>query len=225
MNRHSADSLTRCSTRVAPGRTGLLTVATLLAGFGAASLPAQGWDPIGMRPPTGAPVHQPARLPDPRFRPALGVWEIDRVACMVARASGERIRGDIVVAHDGSVPFAGIRGPLDGGQVVIHPRAAREVPPNSWAFIIGHEFAHRILDRAGPMWGSPELESQADILGARYAVAAGFDLAAHIAWTLSRPNGGSPTHGALHQRATVLGRNFGIPPEAVRANLRRYGVR
>lgn len=153
-------------------------------------------------------------LPDPRFRPPFSDWEIDRVASMVASTTGHPVSGSIVISEES--PLASIRGPLDGGEILINPRAAATIPPNSWAFIIGHEFAHRSHNLGNHGQTNPELEFEADVVGARYAMDAGFDLAAHIAWTLTHTaNGWSPSHGSLHDRAERLGRRYGIPQQAV----------
>lgn len=158
------------------------------------------------------------RLPDPRFRPPFGLWEIDRVASMVAKATGQRVSGTIIISEES--PLARIRGPVHAGEIQINPRAAATIPPNSWAFIIGHEFAHRTHDLGDHGQTNPELEFQADVIGARYAMNAGFDLAAHIAWTLSRTgNQWSASHGSLHDRAQRLGLQYGIPQQAVASRL------
>ena len=107
----------------------------------------------------------------------------------------------------------------------INPRAAATIPPNSWAFIIGHEFAHRIHGIGQHGQTDPESEFQADVIGARYAMDAGFNLAAHIAWTLARiGNQWTPSHGSLHDRAGRLGQHYGIPQQAVAPLLWRYGA-
>jgi hypothetical protein len=173
--------------------------------------------------PTHAAYTEPSRqrLPDPRFRPTFGVWEIDRVASMVAKATGHQVSGSISISDES--PLARIRGPLDQGEIQINPLAAETIPPNSWAFIIGHEFAHRTHDLGNHGETNPELEFQADVVGARYAMDAGFDLAAHIAWTLSRTgNRWSPSHGSLHDRAERLGHRFDIPQQAVAQMRWRY---
>jgi hypothetical protein len=163
------------------------------------------------------------RLPDPRFRPAYGVWELDKVASMVAKATGQRASGSIIVSEES--PLARVRGPLDGGEILINPKAAATIPPNSWAFIIGHEFAHQTHNLGNYGVTNPELEFQADVIGARYAMDAGFDLTAHIAWTLSRTgNQWTQSHGSLHDRAERLGHRYRIPPQRVADMFRRYGT-
>ena len=162
------------------------------------------------------------RLPDPRFRPPFGVWEIDRVASMVAKATGREAAGNVVVSE--ACPLAAIHGPLEAGEIRVNPRAAATIPPNSWAFIIGHEFAHRTHDIGHMGQTSPEEEFQADVVGARYAIDAGFDLPAHIAWVLAHTRDGwSSSHGSLHDRASQLGARYGIPRDAVWASMHRYG--
>lgn len=154
------------------------------------------------------------RLPDPRFRPSFDTEELDRVASMVGKATGHQVSGTISISEESSL--ARIRGPLDNGEILINPRAAATIPPNSWAFIIGHEFAHRTHDLGNHGQTNPELEFQADVVGARYAMDAGFDLTAHIAWTLSRTgNRWSQSHGSLHDRAERLGHRYGISQQAV----------
>jgi hypothetical protein len=163
------------------------------------------------------------RLPDPRFRSAYGVWELDKVASMVAKATGQRASGSIIVSEES--PLARVRGPLDGGEILINPKAAATIPPNSWAFIIGHEFAHQTHNLGNHGGTNPELEFQADVIGARYAMDAGFDLSAHIAWTLSRTgNRWTQSHGSLHDRAERLGHRYRIPPQRVADMFRRYGA-
>lgn len=162
------------------------------------------------------------RLPDPRYRPAFGLWEIDRVACMVARATCEQLQGTVNVANDTRAPFASMRGSADGGDILINPRAAVEVPPNTWAFVMGHEFAHRIHGFGYRYDTDPEQELRADIIGAKYAMDAGFDLPAHLAWILMRPDGWSGTHGSRHERAVQLAEHFGVSPEDIRIHFRRY---
>ena len=162
------------------------------------------------------------RLPDPRYRRAFGLWEIDRVASMVVRATGEQLAGAVLVATDARAPFASMRGTIQGGEIIINPRAAAEVPPNSWAFVIGHEFAHAIHQFGHLHDTSPEQELRADIIGAEYAMTAGFDLAAHLAWILMRSDGGSATHGSRHGRALQLAAHFGVTQESIRLHIWRH---
>lgn len=155
-----------------------------------------------------------ARLPDPRYRRPFGMWEIDRVASMVARATGQQTAGSITVTDQ--VEVAGIGGSLGEGELLINPNAAAIISPNSWAFIIGHEFAHRTHGLSSPNGTDPEIEAQADAIGARYAMAAGFDLAAHIEWTLSHVRDGwSPSHGSTHKRALRLASTYGASQQTM----------
>lgn len=174
--------------------------------LGSCGSPTHGQDAFMAPVDSGA---NDARLPDPRNRRPFGVWEIDRVASMVAKATGRRTAGSIAVTDQ--VAVAGIGGPLDEGELRINPTAAATIPPNSWAFIIGHEFAHRTHGLSSPEGSNPELEAEADAVGARYAMAAGFDLAAHIDWTLAHVRDGwSPSHGSIHERAYRLAARYGL---------------
>lgn len=160
-------------------------------------------------------------LPDPRYRPPLSIEELDRVASMVSRASGGGFRGSIGIGPDPG-PTCRIRGPQDGGEMQVHPVALNRVPPNSWAFIFGHEFAHQ-TGRYGPHGSTtPELELRADIEGAEFARQAGFDLGAHLGWVFSRPNKGSSSHGSDHDRAEAVARHFGISSGEIDIHVRRY---
>jgi hypothetical protein len=151
----------------------------------------------------------------------MGIEELDRVASMVARASGSKVRGNIELGPDPG-PICRIRGSAEEGTVQIHPLAAVQVPPNSWAFIFGHEFAHQ-LGSFGPHGSTtPELELQADIAGAGYARNAGFDLAAHLGWMFSHRNTYSDSHGEWHGRAEATARHFGISSEDIWAKMDRY---
>ena len=163
------------------------------------------------------------KFTDPRFRPPFAVQEINRVASMVARMSGGKAAGSIVVSK--ATPVASIRGPLEECKIRVNPRAVATIPPNSWAFIIGHEVAHFANDIGNHGKTNPEREFRADVVGAQYAMQAGFDLAAHIAWTLSNlSNYSCACHGSLHDRAIRLGAHYGIPQEAALANSSRYGA-
>jgi len=169
----------------------------------------------------GAPdAHK--RLPDPRYRPPVGLWEIDRVASMVGKATGNRIRGRLTLNDDPNGPLARVRGRAGQGEIQINPRAARRIPPNSWAFIIGHEFAHQLGHLGTHGATTPERELQADIKGAEYARAAGFDLPAHLGWMFSQPTHGSYSHGDWHARAEATARHFGIPPQEIGRQVGRY---
>ena len=169
----------------------------------------------------GTPTSQ-TRLPDPRYRPALGIWEIDRVASMVAKATGQKIHGKIYVSNQPQAPFASVCGPVFEGKIVINPRAAVEVPPNSWAFVIAHEFAHQIYRFGDANRTDPEQEFKADVIGAGFAIQAGFDLAAHVAWVFMRPDGGEATHGSRHGRAFRLAAQFGISRAEIERHMGRY---
>ncbi len=229
MNSSDARSLRSGRSKSVKPKTKLLTakLVTLTLIFGlltcrsavAQDQPSLSNPRLGEQSPNGR-----QRLPDPRYRSPMGVWEIDRVASMVARAMGHHASGRIVVLDE--VPLARISGPLEAGEIQINPIAARTIPPNSWAFIIGHEFAHRTHGIGQQGRTSPDDEFRADVIGAEYAIKAGFDLAAHIAWTLSRQSDDwSESHGSLHDRANRLGARFGVPLQAVRMNMQRYRMR
>lgn len=166
-------------------------------------------------------AHSGRRLPDPRYRPPTGIDELDRVASMVSRASGGGFRGSIGLGPDPG-PTCRIRGRRDGGEILVHPVALNRVPPNSWAFIFGHEFAHQSGRYGAHGSTTPELELRADIEGVEFARQAGFDLTAHLGWIFSRPDHASEIHGGNHDRAEAVARHYGIHPDEIRSHVQRY---
>lgn len=168
--------------------------------------------PVPLPPPP--PNAQVSRLPDPRYRRPVGLHELEGVASTVGRASGSAMRGQIVLGPE-TGPLCGIRGSMDNAIIRVHPRGAGQIPPNSWAFIFGHEFAHQTQHIAQHGDTSPALELRADIVGAEYARKAGFDLAAHLGWIMSCRDQYSSSHGDWHARAQATARHFGISPDAI----------
>ncbi|CAN5268846.1 hypothetical protein BH23VER1_BH23VER1_13070 [soil metagenome] len=102
------------------------------------------------------------------------------------------------------------------------PSLVATVPANSWAFVFGHEFAHQIHGFGHRGGTDPDQESRADVIGAEYAMRAGCDLSAHLAWMLARRDHGSASHGFAHDRAWGLAARFGIPRGDLPAGVRRY---
>ena len=176
-------------------------------------------------PPAPSPPPPPnpeaSRLPDPRYRRPMGLQELEGVASTVGRASGSAMHGRIVLGPE-TGPLCGIRGSMDNAIIRVHPRGAGQIPPNSWAFIFGHEFAHQTQHLAQHGDTTPELELRADIVGAEYARKAGFDLAAHLGWIMSCRDQYSSSHGDWHARAQATARHFGISPGEIRMQTERY---
>ncbi len=157
----------------------------------------------GKRPPvtmSRPQVPQPvAPYQDPRYRPPVGISELRAVAAKVAKATGRDIRWRLELGTDPG-PLALIRGGLDNCTILIHPVAARTVPPNTWAFIFGHEFAHRVENLGSHSQSNPSNELKADIAGARYAMAAGYRIESFLGWVLTEPNHQTKSHGSLRDR-------------------------
>lgn len=166
---------------------------------------------------SGGPGVLPNGKIDPRLHPPRDLGEIDYLASQIVRANQLPLRGRIVeepqqrgiarIEHSG------------GTSAIIHvdARAAREIPINSWAFILGHELAHQSLGKGG----DPESELDADLLGSAYAMKAGFDPAAYLAWVMTRHNaGGSTSHFPNQKRVEAIGRSLKIPAAAVHRWLR-----
>lgn len=163
----------------------------------------------------------PGGRPDPRYRQPLSFAELQAVAGEVAKATGRKIHWRLVHGKNPG-PLVGIRGGLDNCTITIHPVAARTVPPNTWAFLFGHEFAHLTENLGPPSQTTPAKELKADIAGARYAMAAGYRLESFLGWVLTEPNQSSGSHGSLNLRVKSIAAHFGIPQSAVQAQAKRY---
>lgn len=148
--------------------------------------------------------------PDSSYRPPRGFTELQSVAGKVARASGHKIVWRLQPGADPG-PLVRIRGTVNDCTIFVHPLAARKVPPNTWAFLFGHEFAHLTESLGTHSATSPENELKADIFGARYAMAAGYRIEAFLGWVLNEPDQNSDSHGSLHQRVRAIARKFGVP--------------
>ncbi len=165
-----------------------------------------------------------ASRPDPRYRPATDFSELRAVAGEVAKTTGRKI-GWTLVRGENPGPLVSIRGSVNQCTIFIHPVAARQVPPNTWAFLFGHEFAHLVEDLGKPSDTTPQKELKADIAGARYAMAAGYRLDAFLGWVLTEPEQTSTSHGSLRKRVDAIAGRYGISQSAIQAQARRYPTR
>jgi len=159
---------------------------------------------------SGSPMGHSGQLPDPRFRRPIGLNELQNIVNMLAAKNGLQARFTVVADSSGLVPVARCSGSPAGHLITVNPRAARDFPPNTWAFVLGHEMAHAMDARARHVQGKSfrEVEWIADEIGASYAIHAGFHLEAHLGWIFSRPNRGSENYGSEHDRAQNLFRLF-----------------
>ncbi len=115
-----------------------------------------------------------------------------------------------------------IRGTLENCTITLHPVAALKVPPNSWAFLFGHGFAHLVEALGTHSATNAANERRADIAGARHAMAAGYRLESFLGWVLTEPDKHTDSHGSLHQRVKAISAHFCVPPSAVQAQAQRY---
>lgn len=185
--------------------------------------------PVLAKPPMASPgsprppVSQTSRTgyPDPRYRAPVNFAELQAVANQVAKASNRTSKWQLALGKDPG-PLARIVVKPDQSTIYLHPVAAKVLPPNTWAFIFGHEFAHDIkgLEYRGP--DNPDIELQADIAGARYAMAAGYRIEAFLGWVLTEPNTRSESHGSLHDRVWLIAEHFRIPKNVIRAEAKKY---
>lgn len=159
--------------------------------------------------------------PDPRYRPAKNFAELQAVAGEVAKATGRKIRWRLQLGP-AQGPLVKVRGTLNDCTITLHPVAAQKVPPNTWAYLFGHEFAHLVEELGTHSATSPANELKADIAGARYAMAAGYRLDAFLGWVLTEPNQNTATHGSLHQRVQQIAKRYGVSQKAIQAEAQRY---
>ena len=157
----------------------------------------------------------------PRYRPPANFAELQAVAGEVAKATGRKIHWRLQLGPAQGTLIK-IRGTLNDCVITIHPVAAKKVPPNTWAYLFGHEFAHLVEELGTHSATSPANELKADIAGARYAMAAGYRLDAFLGWVLTEPNQNTATHGSLHQRVQQIAKRYGISQKAIDADARRY---
>jgi len=175
------------------------------------------------RPPgtTASPARRlPTGRPDPRYRKSAGFAELRAVAGEVARASGRKIGWDIKAGSNPG-PLVRISGNVDDCTIYVHPVAASKVPPNTWAFLFGHEFAHFTENLGSHSATSPSNELKADIVGARYAMAAGYRIEAFLGWVLTEPDQQTASHGSLHRRVQAIAAHFGVPQAVIQEETRR----
>lgn len=179
---------------------------------------------IGRRPTNAAPSRiRPAKTqyPDPRYRPPVDFSELQAVARQVAKATGREIHWRLALGADPG-PLATLRGGLNDCTIFIHPVAARKLPPNTWAFIFGHEFAHLVESLGNHSQNNPAIELKADIAGARYAMAAGYRIESFLGWVLTEPNHKTKSHGSLSDRVHSIAAHFNVPRNAIHAQTQRY---
>ena len=163
------------------------------------------------------------QYPDPRYRPPANFSELQAVAGDVAKAAGRQINWHLELGPNPG-PLAVLRKGTDDCTISIHPIAARKVPPNTWAFIFGHEYAHWVERQGKHSQSNPADELKADIAGARYAMAAGYRIEAFLGWVLTEPNQSSMSHGSLHERVRSIAAHFGIPQTVIQAEAKRYST-
>ncbi len=139
----------------------------------------------------------------------------------MAKSTGREIHWRLALGADPG-PLAIIRGGLNECTILIHPVAARKLPPNTWAFIFGHEFAHLVENLGNHSQNNPANELKADIAGARYAMAAGYRIESFLGWVLTEPNHKTKSHGSLRDRVHAIAAHFNVPRNVIHAQEQRY---
>ena len=141
------------------------------------------------------------------FQAAANVSSLDQLASQLLYASRQHLSGQIVVDPVRSQGFAAISWQGNVGTIFVHPNSLQRESLNTWAFVIGHELGHHLLQHRSKT--GPPQETAADLLGARMAITAGYDVKAYIRKIYTDANSCSLTHGCWHSRARNLEQTFG----------------
>jgi hypothetical protein len=199
-------------------------IVTTVSCMSATGAPPSPHPNVERRPTSSSPSRirpATARYPDPRYRPPVDFTELKAVASQVAKTTGREIHWRLALGKDPG-PLATIRGGLNDCTILIHPVAARKLPPNTWAFIFGHEFAHLVENLGNHSNNNPANEWKADIAGARYAMAAGYRIESFLGWVLTEPNQDTKSHGSLRDRVNAIATHFNVPLNTIQAQEKRY---
>ena len=90
--------------------------------------------------------------------------------------------------------------------IYVHSQKLAYESYNTWAFVMGHELAHKYLGRGG----TPKSEWDADIYGARWAINSGYEVRTYVSALLDHPDSCGPSHGCWHGRAHNIARRYGV---------------
>lgn len=131
---------------------------------------------------------------------------LEKIAMKLLRKNDIRLQGLILVDPERSGGVAGIAFRGNEAVIFVHPVAMTKIPTNTWAFILGHELAHQQRNTGN--------EAVADVVGAQYAIRAGYDLKSYVEWIYQFPNVKSRPHGYFHDRARRLEKHYGITAES-----------
>lgn len=131
-----------------------------------------------------------------KLRQAAGIPNVTQTLVVDAAMA----RGYAAVTWNGSV-----------ATIYAHPTAMKRESLNSWAFVLGHEIGHQILNHSGR--GGASEEFAADVWGGQVAIKAGYDPKPYILAMYARPNSCSLSHGCWHTRAENLEKGLSVRVE------------
>ncbi|MBX7152050.1 hypothetical protein K1X84_10445 [bacterium] len=126
-----------------------------------------------------------------------GLLEKLRVLSGIPNIQQELIVDPVMSRGYAAITWDGVKA-----TIYVHPTAMNRESLNSWAFVLGHEIGHQVLNHSGR--GGSQEEFAADIWGGQLAIKAGFDPKPYILAMFSRPNSCSVSHGCWHTRAENL---------------------
>lgn len=134
--------------------------------------------------------------------------QLDQIAQDIVTKNQLGLSGEIIVDAVASQGAAAIRWQGTVARISCHPQMMANTSANSWAFVLGHELSHQVLQHQGSL--SAAHEFAADERGARLAMKAGYNLRLYIQDMYTKPNNCTQSHGCFHSRARKLKKKFRI---------------
>jgi hypothetical protein len=189
-----------------------LVIAAALSGCGSIRIvtgpaqPGAGSAPPPQPAPETAP-RIPQSSPGGADAPSLADLDVMAGEMLAHDRTGTSLSGYLVDDAQRSGGVAAISWSGSESVIFVHPERRRSWSHNTWAFIIGHELSHALLNHQA---SGPNAEQQADGYGAELAAKAGYDPADYIAFMCQRPDTCSPSHGCFHERMERLENQFNV---------------
>jgi len=134
---------------------------------------------------------------------------LDNMASELVTVNEVNVAGEIHSSYRNSGGVAAISCRGNYCDIFAHPNAMNTKSRNTWAFIIGHEIGHYMLGHTGCGTGGKQKEFDADVVGARLAKNAGYNLSSYINDLERQPNTCSRSHGCWSERINNLRSSFG----------------
>ena len=115
---------------------------------------------------------------------------------------------NVSIDNNRSHGYAAVQGFGNNVNIYVHGTELARQGKNTWAFVMGHELSHVILQHSGT--NDKYDEFNADANGAKLAINSGYSVSNYIRSLYNEHNSCSPTHGCWHERAKRLEDKFEI---------------